>query len=212
MPREPEQREGPSEPASGPDDGPILVGWREWVALPAFGIGAIKAKADTGARTCAMHAESLERHSVGGTPKVGFRVYPFRGDRVTMLQRDDVPVTWGRGDRRETLQQTRFIAPTDMDRSVCLTALHARAGVDTIAREVGVPSIVRDWNSASKQWWRDGSRVDRRDLAYEIRGALLERSPLCPVGSARSVHGWTGGTDRVGAAGVLRSSWIVYER
>lgn len=85
MRREPEQPEGPSEPASGPHDGPILVGWREWVALPAFGIGAIKAKADTGARTCAMHAEALQRHSVSGTPMVGFRVFPFRGDRVTSV-------------------------------------------------------------------------------------------------------------------------------
>jgi hypothetical protein len=83
--RDPEQRESPIEPASHSDEGPILVGWREWVALPAFGIGAIKAKADTGARTCAMHAEALQRHSVSGTPMVGFRVFPFRGDRVTSV-------------------------------------------------------------------------------------------------------------------------------
>ncbi len=74
---EPPDRDEPDEP----HDGPILVGWREWVALPAFGIAAIKAKADTGARSCAMHAESIERHTVGGTPMVSFRVFPFRGDR-----------------------------------------------------------------------------------------------------------------------------------
>jgi hypothetical protein len=85
VPRDPEQRESPIEPASHSDEGPILVGWREWVALPAFGIGAIKAKADTGARTCAMHAEALQRHSVSGTPMVGFRVFPFRGDRLTSV-------------------------------------------------------------------------------------------------------------------------------
>lgn len=92
VPREPEDRESPGEPPSGSDEGPILVGWREWVALPAFGIGAIKAKADTGARTCAMHAESLQRHNVAGTPMIGFRVFPFRGDRVTSVSVEAVLV------------------------------------------------------------------------------------------------------------------------
>lgn len=74
-------------PTSDPSthDGPILVGWREWVALPHFGIAAIKAKADTGARTSVMHAESIERHSANGTPMLAFRVFPFRGDRATRV-------------------------------------------------------------------------------------------------------------------------------
>lgn len=61
------------------------MGWREWVALPELGVAAIKAKADTGARTAALHAEEIERFQASGKPMLRFRVHPFRGDRVTRV-------------------------------------------------------------------------------------------------------------------------------
>jgi hypothetical protein len=57
---------------------PIVLGWREWLALPKFGIVAIKAKIDSGARTSSLHVESLEEYVHEDRPWLRFAVLTGR--------------------------------------------------------------------------------------------------------------------------------------
>jgi hypothetical protein len=55
----------------------IIIGWREWLALPDLDVRAIKAKIDTGARTSALHTQGLEPFEKDGILRVKFGVHPL---------------------------------------------------------------------------------------------------------------------------------------
>ena len=69
----------------------ILVGWREWVSLPALGIPAIKSKIDTGARSSALHVCNLEDYQEHDRRKVKFILHPLqRQTKVEIICHADV--------------------------------------------------------------------------------------------------------------------------
>lgn len=53
-----------------------VVGWREWVGLPNFGVDKIKVKVDTGARTSALHAHRITKFTKDNATYVRFFVHP----------------------------------------------------------------------------------------------------------------------------------------
>ncbi|MGB2927143.1 MAG: RimK/LysX family protein [Limnothrix sp.] len=55
-----------------------LIGWRECVALPDFGIPTIRAKIDTGAASSSVHATQIEYSTDGDRQLVQFQIHPHQ--------------------------------------------------------------------------------------------------------------------------------------
>lgn len=111
-----------------------VLGWKEQVALPDWGIPRLRAKLDTGARSSALHVEELTE--VGTTevdgqtvPLLSFVVLSGRRDvpirhEVTApaVQRKSVRDTGGKEEERPVVRTRIACGPVDVVADVTLTS------------------------------------------------------------------------------------------
>lgn len=85
-----------------------LVGWREYVALPEWGIKGVMAKVDTGARTSSLHVENIKELASG---RLAFDVVLNRRGRLRHIVATPVRVSRVRPSTGQ-LQQRYVVSTT----------------------------------------------------------------------------------------------------
>jgi len=106
---------------------PVLVGWREWVALPNFLTRPLRAKIDSGATTCALHAFYVESFKQHDEPWVRFGLHPnLHTDQVVhceapLLDYRSVRDSRGRAEERHVIATTLHIGHHEFITEVTLT-------------------------------------------------------------------------------------------
>ena len=106
----------------------ITVGWREWLSLPQLGLTRIKAKVDTGARTSAIHAFSVEEFEQDQQLWVRFGVHPNQGDNDTIkwcealvIDQRNVTDSGGHTEKRYVIQTELSLGQKQWPIEVTLT-------------------------------------------------------------------------------------------
>ena len=106
----------------------LVLGWREWLALPDLGIHTIRAKIDTGARSSALHVDSLQTYQSNGSEWVRFTIATGTDDSgpavVESMVHDRRPVTdsGGHVSERIFLRTRLLIAGEDYPVEINLTS------------------------------------------------------------------------------------------
>jgi hypothetical protein len=113
--------------------GPWLIGWKEYVGLPDWGIRRLKAKIDTGARTSAVDAASYEIRQTAAGLRAVLRLHLSHRDpahvrvvEAPVLRMVTVCNTAGLRERRPLIETTLCLGP--LRRRVPLTVT-SRSGM-----------------------------------------------------------------------------------
>lgn len=105
-----------------------MVGWREWVSLPELNVPHIKAKIDTGARTSALHAFSVDAYRKKGVHRVKFLIHPYQKRRdiikecdARIVDRRMVSDSGGHKERRYVILTSIRLGETTWEVEITLT-------------------------------------------------------------------------------------------
>ncbi len=90
----------------------LIIGWREWAALPDLGVDHIKAKIDTGAKTSAIHAYRVKKIIKDGAPWASFRLHPVQKHKKPEIQCEAPIVDERRVRSSSGHEEVRYVVKT----------------------------------------------------------------------------------------------------
>jgi len=106
----------------------MIIGACEWVALPALGIKSLRARVDTGAKSCSLHASDIEQFEQDGQDRVRFGVHlgypePVRVQHCEceLLGIKTVRSTSGESEKRFTIRTDLVIGHTQWPVDITLS-------------------------------------------------------------------------------------------
>lgn len=102
----------------------LVIGRREWVALPELGVAPVNAKVDTGAHSSSLHAESVAPFERDGETWVSFATHNHYGQLVACEARVVLrkPVKSSTGQARERFFiETQVVAGGGLVRRMALS-------------------------------------------------------------------------------------------
>jgi hypothetical protein len=173
MGRSREQRSAPAE--VGQRAGEPILGWREWVGLPALRLPLIKAKVDTGARTSTLHAFYCEAFRSGGEGYVRFGVHPLQGRsdvevhcEARILDRRAVSDSGGHRERRYVVR-----TPLEIGGRIWLIEVTLTNREDMLFRMLLGRTAIAGYAIVDPRRSFVGGR--QRDPATAYRGRRLDR-------------------------------------
>lgn len=67
-------------------DNKQVIGSEEWIGMPEFGIPAIKARVDSGAKTSSLHAYNIEVKPEGDKNFAHFDIHPLQGSKAVTIK------------------------------------------------------------------------------------------------------------------------------
>ena len=155
---------------------PFVLGWREWVALPQLGLPAVKAKIDTGAKTSALHAFSIETFGPADAPRVRFGVHPVDYDSnvevwctAKVVDRRQVRSSNGQAEQRYIISTPIRIGDREWPIEISLSNRY------TMAHRMLLGRTALDAQSINIHPW---SEYLQDELSYDVYADRAHHAPL----------------------------------
>lgn len=124
---------------------PLVIGWREYIDLPEWGVTRMRAKIDTGARTSAIHVEDIEELPDG---RMRFDVIVSEKPLKTVtvearpVRRSTVKPSSGQRQKRYVFRTTIVIGPLEHEIELSLVSRESMLDRILVGRKALPPEVL----------------------------------------------------------------------